>query len=89
MRHLIDKNPTSCVDGKTPLHAAAMGGHFEVCKLIVENVENINPPDHSGHTPLHEVAERGDYKIFRYIANSIDDKNPRDTSGITPLHLAA
>ena len=38
-----DKNPANN-DGKRPLHLAASQGHFEVCKLIVENIEDNKHP---------------------------------------------
>ena len=40
----------------TPLHAAAENGHFSVCKLIMDNVSEKNPPNNQKCTPLHVVA---------------------------------
>ena len=37
--------------GRTPLHWAAMGGQFEMCRFILENVNDKNPADNNGKTP--------------------------------------
>ena len=39
---LEDKNPRS-EEGKTPLHFAAKAGHLNVCKFIIERVQDKNP----------------------------------------------
>ena len=38
-------------DRTTPLHAAAMNDHFEVCKFIMANVVDKNPINMVGMTP--------------------------------------
>ena len=58
METLKDKNPGD-VGGWTPLHEAALGGHFEICRHIIETIEHKNPADEWGRTPLHEAAEVG------------------------------
>ena len=35
-------------DGWTLLHYAAKKGHFKICKLIIENVDDKNPADNDG-----------------------------------------
>ena len=49
--------------GTTPLHWAAKCGHCEICRLIMDNVTNKNPPDLDGWTPLH-LAGKLRYKKF-------------------------
>ena len=74
----------------TPLHFAVRNGHFSTCKLIVENVEEKNPPNSGLYTPLHCAAATGNYSIFKMIIENVKgNKNPRDVSGNTPLHIAA
>ena len=34
-------------DGSTPLHYAARNGYLEVCKLIMNNVQEKNPREKS------------------------------------------
>ena len=76
-------------EGYTPLHAAALNGHLQVCLFILDRVQNKNPAVRSGLTPLHLAANRGHEEVFKAIANEIEDKNPADNEGETPLHGAA
>ena len=68
---------------------AAMRGHFNVVKYIVDNVEDKNPSDSIGDTPLHRAAMGGHLAIVKYIMDNIEDKSPKDQEGNTPLHYAA
>ena len=75
---------------RTPLHHAAHKGHFKICKLILEEVEERNPrEDLQGDTPLHYAIARGHLEVYKLIADSVQDKNPVDNYGITPFELAA
>ena len=68
---------------------AAMRGHFNVVKYIVDNSEDKNPSDAIGDTPLHRAAMGGHLAIVRYIMDKLEDKSPKDQEGNTPLHYAA
>lgn len=82
----------------TPLHLAAKNGNLSVCKLIIENVLDKNPPAW-GHkvqialpdqlTPLHLAANNGHFSVCDLIINNTLVKNPKDQYGWTPLHFAA
>jgi ankyrin repeat protein len=69
---------------------AAYEGHFEVCKYLVEDLENKNPFHvNNGSTPLHLAALRGNIEIFQWIAHRVEDKSPAyDLFGHTPLDYA-
>ena len=71
------------------LDIAAMRGHFNVVKYIVDNSEDKNPSDAIGDTPLHRAAMGGHLPIVRYIMDNVEDKSPKDQEGNTPLHYAA
>ena len=75
--------------GMTPLHEAAGKGEFELCKQIINNVQNKNPKCHYGFTPLHLAAEEGHLSICQLILKNTKNKNPRSKNGKTPLHHAA
>ena len=37
----------------TPLHYSVANGHYEISKLIIDEIEIKNPKTRSGWTPLH------------------------------------
>ena len=83
-----NKNPKAG-NGQTPLHVASENGHLEVCKLIIEKVNDKNPKCEILKTPLHCAAIGGHLEICRLILNNVQDKNPTDLDGRTPLEIAA
>ena len=64
---MSNKNPGD-IDGDTPLHCAALQGHLNVCKLILENVIVKNPSNDKGETPLSIATRRGHKDIFKLFA---------------------
>ena len=58
-------------DGATPLHMAAYKGYFEICKIIIENVEDKNPSRNDGTTPLYMAAQFGHFKICKLIMDNV------------------
>ena len=61
--------------GLTPLHYAAMRGQLEMCKLILEMVDNKNPRTHHAiygkWTPLDWAEENGHFEVCRLITSAI------------------
>ena len=75
---------------RTPLHLAARFGHLEICKLILEEVEERSPRENlEGLTPLHNAAWHGHLEVYKLIANNVQDKIPVDNHGRTPFQMAA
>ena len=72
----------------TPLHLAAENGHFDVCKLILENVVSKNPVAFNGLTPLHSAAKGGHLDIIKLLIDNGVDRRPL-FHGRTPLQEAA
>ena len=64
-----DKNPANEY-GVTPLHIAAGKGHLRICKLIINNVENLNPYDDDGWTPLDAAICAGQEKAEELLCTS-------------------
>ena len=62
-------------------------GHLEVCKYLMNKVDNKNPAENTGTTPLHCAADRGHLEICKFIASQIDNKNPANNQGIRPSQL--
>ena len=69
------------------LHLAADAGNFQICRFIIQNLEDGYLPhlqDENGWTPLHFAADNGSIKVYKLIF-----KNPKNKYGSTPLHSAA
>jgi ankyrin repeat protein len=94
----------NCDTRKSAFHNAAVLGHFNVVKYIMDRAEDKNPADWggdtplheaaiqghlAGDTPLHEAAIRGHLAIVKYMMDNINDKSPKNCYGKTPLHYAA
>ena len=54
-------NPSGC----TPLHWAALRGDPDLCKLIIDKLEDKN--NVHGYTPLHLAANIGNLKVAKLI----------------------
>ena len=67
----------------TPFHIAALEGHTEIYKMIMERVADKNPFS-CGITPLHMAAFFGKLEFCKLILENVNDKNPVDHLGFTP-----
>ena len=75
---------------KCTLYTAASCGYFEVCKLIIDQMDDKNPEmGEFMDTPLHQAALNGHLYICKLIVDNIYDRSPRNDLGRTPIHLAA
>ena len=85
-----DVNQTDCIRN-TPLVWAALNGHEEVVKILLE-LDDVNPdkPDINGRSPLCGAAENGHEGVVKILLER-DDVNPDkpDFLGRTPLFCAA
>ena len=61
---------------------------MEICKLIIELVDEKNPPDWNENTPLHKAAENGHKDVCRLIIENVNNKLPVNSYGKTPKDLA-
>jgi len=79
-----------CSCTKCTLYEAARCGYLEVCKLIIDQMDDKNPKmGEFMDTPLHEAALNGHLYICKLIVDNIYDRSPRNNHGRTPLHKAA
>ena len=73
MKMSKDKNPENN-EGFTPLHLAAADGRVELCRLIMDVIEDIFPKSKKKTTPLHLAARGGHHEvrdlIFTYAART-------------------
>ena len=73
-----DKNPKDN-DEHTPLHCAAKGGHYKICKLIIDaGIRDKNPRNNCRYidTPLSLATYNGHASVCQLIFESAGDENP-------------
>ena len=65
-----DKNPQDD-NWDTPLHSAAEGGHYTICKLIIDaGIENKNPSNKNNETPLGLAKSNNHTKVVILFLDS-------------------
>ena len=74
-----NKNPSRGFMKKTPLHLAASTGNFEVCQLILQNIQDVNPKAYFGETPLEMARQQGHDNICRLIESALQNQKENQT----------
>lgn len=72
----------------TALTIAALHGHLDVCKLLLERGANTNPQNPHKMSPLHAAAQKGNPEIVKLLIQHGAELNVYDSSGHAPLHDA-
>ncbi|XP_061703551.1 histone-lysine N-methyltransferase EHMT1 isoform X2 [Syngnathoides biaculeatus] len=74
---------------RTPLHAAAEGGHQEICHMLVQAGANLETCDEDHRTPLMDACENNHIETTMYLLRAGASAVHKDVEGFTCLHLAA
>ncbi|XP_069757889.1 ankyrin repeat domain-containing protein 27 isoform X2 [Narcine bancroftii] len=75
-------------DGFTPLHVAALHGHFDLISLLLCHGADVNMKNLHNSTPLHLACQHTDLQIVKYLLNYNAKLNKKDSYGNTPLLYA-
>lgn len=75
-------------DGSTALHAAALGGHTEAARRLLEHGATVNAMTHCADSPLHFAAGEGHVPMVRLLLAWRADLHRRTRHGVTPLQTA-
>ncbi|KAJ8604153.1 hypothetical protein CTAYLR_008572 [Chrysophaeum taylorii] len=75
-------------DGRTALHHAAMFGHAELARALLENAASPDLPDVNGQAPLHAAAHAGSASAVRVLLDAGADVKLEDHTAQTPLLIA-
>jgi len=93
IKALVDSDPTLInakdENGRTPLHWAARGVHFNAIKYLVERGADVNAQDVNLVTPLHSVAVRNHGEAVKLLIDKGARVDVPDYEKHTALHLAA
>ena len=73
----------------SPLIVAALRGHDDAVKLLLENGADVGLTDTTKSSALHAAAGYGRLKMVRMLLEAKADVNGRDAGGSTPMHVAA
>ena len=87
VEHLFKLGINKMTSNYSPLHIAAENGSIELCRGLLETIDNNSYLPN--FTPLHLAAENGHFEVFRLILENVSTKNPVAFDGLTPLHSAA
>uniref|UniRef100_A0A671V4Y2 Uncharacterized protein n=1 Tax=Sparus aurata TaxID=8175 RepID=A0A671V4Y2_SPAAU len=79
------------MDGSTPLHYAAAGGHASIVSALLQSLNNKGVDERNAwrKTPLHAAAEKGHDGVAVLLLEAGAKINSTDNSKDTPLHSAA
>ncbi len=72
------------LSGVTPLSWAALHGHSEVARLLIEHDADLDVRNRDGARPLHAAAFLGHAAVVKLLIESGADIEARDDKGATP-----
>ena len=77
-------------DGRNCLHIAALNGHLNLCKRLVDKHKfDVLGTSNIGWTALHFSARNGSYELLTYFADMGTDIQLKTNDGWNCLHIAA
>ncbi|KAA0185154.1 Cortactin-binding protein 2 [Fasciolopsis buskii] len=89
-RILHERVDQNCKDevGRSPLHYAALNGHFEIIRLLLSNKATVDVADANNVTPLHLAARKDHLRCAQLLCMAGADILKTCASGCTPRDLA-
>uniref|UniRef100_UPI0037E87840 ankyrin repeat and SAM domain-containing protein 1A-like isoform X2 n=1 Tax=Semicossyphus pulcher TaxID=241346 RepID=UPI0037E87840 len=76
-------------DNETPLHCAAQYGHFQVVRLLLEELTDPTMRNNKFETPLDLAALYGRLEVVKLLLSAHPNLLCCNTKKHTPLHLAS
>uniref|UniRef100_A0A4W3K008 Ankyrin repeat domain 27 n=1 Tax=Callorhinchus milii TaxID=7868 RepID=A0A4W3K008_CALMI len=74
-------------DGFTPLHVAALHGHFDLVSLLLRHGASVNTKNFHNSTALHLICQHNEpqVRLMKYFLDYNAKLNKKDSYGNTPL----
>jgi ankyrin repeat protein len=69
--------------------SAAIYGHFDICRLLIDKGPIMEAKDRKGVTPLLWAAAYGHIEVVRLLCDRGADIEARTYSRMRPLHISA
>ncbi|KAI1173160.1 ankyrin repeat-containing domain protein [Nemania sp. FL0916] len=73
----------------TALHRAAVNGHVDMVRFLIEQQLPLNDRSIHDETPLHYATKKGHWEVVRLLLEKGADVNVADWRGAAPLHVSA
>jgi hypothetical protein len=93
VQHYLMKSPDAIAARDhfryTPLHWAAVQGHWNIVETLVEHGADVNALGWDGGTPLHMACHHDRPDMVRLLLDEGADLTIQNQWGRTPLHVAA
>ncbi|KAF8692216.1 hypothetical protein HU200_039819 [Digitaria exilis] len=90
MANKVDLREAKDAKGRNALHFAAVKGHLEVCRFLVEESGlDVNSTTEEGRSAVHNAAIAGSESVLEYLLDRGGDPLVTDCRRSTPLHDAA
>jgi len=77
------------LEGRTPLHCAAMVDRIGIIKILIQHGLDPNAQDNSGCPPLHFAAYGGLVHCMNVLLENKAKVDTQDQDGVTALHMAS
>jgi ankyrin repeat protein len=80
----VSRNPMKV----QPLHSAAAGNDFDICKSLIEKGADVNARQEGGFTPLHSAAQNGNAALVKFLLTHGADRHAKTDDGRTARDFA-
>lgn len=81
-------DPNEEMEGRAPLHSAALNGALDICRLLVAKGADVNLTDSDGSTPLHAAAVWKRAAVCAYLVEAGADMEARNEFRSTAMDYA-
>lgn len=93
VKTLIENTPSLVsskdIDGRTPLHLAARGVHFEIMEYLIQKGADVNAKDNNQIYPIVSVTVRNHPQALKLLIDNGAKTDVTDNEGNYIIHIAA